>query len=115
MNSIDTIEGIVREIIDRSFEDLESDARDDSDYIRNIKTVLTAVETFFKNNVEITTTPDSVIRQILYDYAKEKWMDYKLNGQDDRKKLTNEMGHSNNREYLNFYFDYIYDRGVYPL
>jgi len=114
MNCIDAIEGIIKRIIDRTNENLVSDRLDDTEYIRNIKAVIAAAETFFGENREVANNPEVVVR-ILYDYAKDKWMSHHAKLQDKNKSTTDETDDLFDLEYLYYYYDYIYDRGVYPL
>lgn len=115
MNTIDAIEGIVKTIIDQSFNDFISDRRDDSDYTRNVKTVLNALDTFFQKNIEVATTPVAILKEVIYKYAKEKWIKFRTDGEFFQEESPNDSDKLNDIEYLNYYYDYIYDRGVYPL
>jgi len=114
MNCIDAIEGIIKRIIDRTLEDLFSDRLDDTEYIRNIKTVIFAAEAFMRENKEIFNNPE-IVKRILYDYAKDKWMNHRVKPQHKNKTTTYKADNLFDLEYLYYYYDYIYDRGVYPL
>lgn len=114
MNCIDAIEGIIKRIIDHTLEDLISDRLDDTEYIRNIKTVIVAAEAFIQENKEGFHSPE-VVKRVLYSYAKDKWMNHRILPQSKNKTTTNEVDNLLDREYLYYYYDYIYDRGVSPL
>ena len=114
MNCIDAIEGIIKCIVDRTLEDLAADMLDDTEYIRMTKTAIIAVLAFLDDNKEVSDNPD-VIRQVLYDYAKEKWINQCADIHEKNKPTTTDGEDSMvDREYLDYYYDYIYDRGVYP-
>ncbi len=113
MNCIDAIEGTVKQIIDQTYENLVIDRMDDTEYIRNIKVAIEAVDSFISKNRELSTHPE-VIKKVLYDYAKEKWMAYRSKKEDTSKTAGNEGAESMDSEYFFYYYDYIYDRGVQP-
>jgi plasmid maintenance system antidote protein VapI len=113
MNCIDAIEGTVKRIIDQTYENLALDRMDDTEYIRNIKVAIEAVDSFINENREVTTHPE-VIKKVLYDYAKEKWMVYRSKCKDTNKATINENDDLMDSEYFYYYYDYIYDRGVQP-
>ncbi len=115
MNAIDTIEGILKTIIDQSFDDFISDRRDDSDYTRNVKTVLNALEVFLQKNIEFATTTAPTIKGVIYKYAKEKWIAFRSEGVLSKESYRDDSDNLNDIEYLSYYYDYVYDRGVYPL
>ena len=115
VNAIDTIEGILKTIIDQSFDDFISDRRDDSDYTRNVKTVLNALEVFLQKNIEFATTPAPTIKGVIYKYAKEKWIALRSEGVLSKENSRDDSDNLNDIEYLSYYYDYVYDHGVYPL
>lgn len=113
MNCIDAVEGTVKKIVDHTYEDLVSDRMDDTEYIRNIKVVIEAVDTFINENREIANHPE-VIKKILYDYAKEKWMTHRTQLRNKNKNIIQEEDGPMDFDYFYYYYDYIYDRGVQP-
>jgi hypothetical protein len=73
MNCIDAIEGMAKALLDK-FLDVSSEYRmDASEYIRNVKAVIDTVILFVKNNPAVSETPE-LIRDVLYDFAKAKWL-----------------------------------------
>ena len=112
MNCIDAIEGMVKKIIDCTYEDLCSDFLDDTEYIRNTKTAIVAVETFTHENKEITPLPD-VLKNVLYEYAKGKWIAYHLEIENDKTTAGPDESPID-FDYFNYYYDYIYEHGVQP-
>ena len=73
MNCIDAVEGMAKALLGK-FQDVSTEYRlDDSEYIRNVKAVIDTVILFVKNNPEVSETPE-LIREVLYDYAKMRWL-----------------------------------------
>ncbi len=114
MNCIDAIEGIVKTIVDCTLEDLASDNLDDTLFIHSVKTTITATLTFLSKNIEVSDNPD-LVKRIIYDYAKEKWITHWIACEKrDHQMIEDGNIKSVDRAYLDYYYDYIYDRGVYP-
>lgn len=109
MNNIDAVEGLTKAMLDK-FLDVSSEYRMDvSEYIRNVKAVIDTVVGFITNNPEITETPD-LIRDVLYDFAKVRWLDRLENTVDSDL----EAGIKPDMEYYSYCYDYIYTHGNYP-
>ena len=89
MNCIDAIEGMAKALLEK-FLDVSMEYRMDvSEYIRNVKTVIDTVILFVKNNPEVSETPE-LIRDVLYDYAKNLWLDrFKKSVDSDPKADAN--------------------------
>ncbi len=105
MNCIDAIEGSHKCIID-SFHNMFIEERlDDTEYIRNIKTLINGTDVFIKENQEIITG-QKIVQQVLYRYAKKIWVN---NLSHIRKKQSSE-----HIDYYDYYYDYIYANGTYP-
>jgi hypothetical protein len=112
MNIIDAIEGSARYIIDILRLRLNDGELDDTEYIKNVQTVIDAQTRFVSDNNEIACDP-KVLKEILYIYSKELWLEV-----IERRNISAPIGEQgetiNNREYLQYYYDYIYTHGVYP-
>ena len=113
MNCIDAIEGTLKQIIDHMFENFISDQMDDTEYIRNIKVVIEAVNSFIIENREIASHPE-VIKKILYEYARDKWIDHQHDSQLKCRATGQDTGSPIDFDYFCYYYDHIYDRGVQP-
>ena len=112
MNCIDAVEGTVKSIINGLFQLFVESGLDDTEYIRSVKRVLDSTDTFLQNNKEIAGNPKT-LKDVLYGYAKDLWLKQLINqtkANDDGKEEVFEK-----MEYLDYYFDYIYSRGTYPL
>jgi len=107
MNCIDAVEGTVKGIIDQFYSDYVENYPDDSEFIRQIKSVIEATEKFVKQNRELLSDPEMLSR-ILYDYAKKRWME-----NIERDPQSDENG-SGDVGYHDYYFDYLYTHGGYP-
>lgn len=114
MNHRNIIEGVTKRILDQIFVDLSLDRLDDTEYIRDVKAVILGAQDFIQENSGLFDSLE-VAHQALYDYAKEKWMDYRIKCQTENKESTAGTDDLFDPEYLYYYYDYIYDRGVYPL
>jgi len=106
MAGIDAVEGTVKSIIDRFFAVYIEDRLDDTEFIKNVKSIIEATEIFVKQNGELLSEP-AVLTGTLYEYAKSKWM---TNFIKDRPL----EGESSEDGYYDYYFDYIFKSGVYP-
>ena len=109
MNCIDAVEGMAKALLGK-FLDVSTEYRlDDSEYIRNVKAVIDTVILFVKNNPEVSETPE-LIREVLYDYAKTKWL--------ARLEKTVDSDHeacaTRDLEYQAYCYDYLYANGNYP-
>lgn len=111
MNCIDAVEGTVKSIINGLFQLFVESGFDDTEYIRSIKRVMDSTDTFLQNNKEIAGNPKT-LKNVLYEYAKDLWLKYMANktkSGDDKEQVSEKM------EYYEYYFDYIYCHGTYPL
>ncbi len=107
MNCIDAIEGTAKGIIDRFYDIYLEDHQDDTEFIRDIKSVIEATEQFVKKNQELISDP-GMLKKILYDYAKKKWMENLERPPESQDTDADGFG------YYDYYFDYIFDHGAYP-
>jgi len=109
MNCIDAVEGMAKALLGK-FLDVSMEYRtDDSEYIRNVKAVIDAVSLFVKNNPEVSDKPD-LIRDVLYDYAKMRWLS-RLEKSVDSDQEAVAM---RDVEYQAYCYDYLYAHGNYP-
>lgn len=112
MNCIDAVEGTVKSIINGLFQlFIESDL-DDTEYIRYVKRVMDSTNIFLQDNKEIAGIPET-LKNVLYGYARDLWLKHLANktktDDDDKEQVLEKM------EYYEYYFDYIYSHGTYPL
>jgi len=109
MNCIDAVEGMAKALLGK-FMDVSTEYRlDDSEYIRSVKVVIDAVILFVKNNPEVSETPE-LIREVLYDYAKTRWLARLEKAVDS----DHEAGATRDLEYQAYCYDYLYAHGNYP-
>jgi len=64
-------------------------------------------------NKELSNHPE-VIKKVLYDYAKAKWITHRTDIQGKKDAAIQDEDGSMDFDYFYFYYDYIYDRGVQP-
>ena len=109
MNCIDAVEGMAKALLGK-FLDVSTEYRlDVSEYIRNVKAVIDTVILFVKNNPEVSETPE-LIRDILYDFAKARWLSRLEKAVDSEE----EAGAVPDLEYQAYCYDYLYAHGNYP-
>lgn len=114
MNCIDAIEGSAKNIIIKLHGVFIDDNLDDTEYIRNIKAVLNGISEFVRSNKEIISD-FKILEQVLYEFSRELWLS-ELEKRSGQEPDTGEaaIAGSENKEYLEYYFDYIYAHGTYP-
>lgn len=112
MKCIDAIEGTVQCIIKEMYTVYTRNSADDSEYIYNVKTIIDATDQYVRSHPEFIDNPD-ILKQVLYVYARSLW----LMGQQPATQVQETKAYSmdsETEEYQTYYFDYIYNRGVYP-
>ncbi len=93
------------------------DRLDDTEHIRNIKTVLSGIDEHCKAQEKVAISIEcQSLKQRLYRFSKSLWMEkIRADRQEDRKKEgAHEEEDSEEEDYFDYYFDYIYNHGVYP-
>lgn len=109
MNCIDAIEGSAKALLGK-FLDVSTEYRqDESEYIRNVKTVIDGVAQFVEGNSEICEKPE-LVRGVLYDFAKAQWLAWLEKTVDPDQ----ETGAKSRLEYQAYCYDYVYAHGNYP-
>jgi hypothetical protein len=111
MKCIDTIEGMVKSILSRMHAMSVENRLDDSEYIRNAKTIIEATDLYVLNNPELVEDPQ-LLKQVLYIHSRNLW----LTGQAPAgpEATRNETIDYDAEEYQTYYYDYVYSRGLYP-
>ena len=104
MQSIDAIEGTVKFILENLHRQAGESGWDDTEYIASVKTVMEAVDRFIEENQEIINEP-RLLHDVLYGHAKNLWLST-LNESDPQAQPD--------EAYSEYYFDYIYQHGIYP-
>jgi hypothetical protein len=113
MQSIDdTIEGLTKAVIQKMFDDFIQNTLDDSEYIRNIKSVIQATDSFLKSHKGLVNVPESFGLE-LYRFAQSLWLQHHSHTCPPPKdEVQNEMEEDS---YYEYYFDYLYQYGKYPM
>jgi hypothetical protein len=114
MNCIDAIEGSFKCLIHRFHQAYLDESLDDTVYIRNIRSVLEGLDDFIRRNRELQLVDEKILRNILYGYAREIWL---KSIQESTSRDSHSSGKSagvDPNEYHLYYFDYIYQNGMYP-
>jgi hypothetical protein len=84
---------------------------DDSEYIRNAKTIIDATERYLDDNPEVVQDPQ-LLKQVLYVHSRNLWL---MNQSPGTAKMPETIDIDNDsQEYQTYYFDYVYNHSVYP-
>jgi glycine cleavage system H lipoate-binding protein len=109
MNCIDAVEGTAKATLDRFLESAIEFRLDVSEYIQDVKSVIAGVQRFVENNPEVSERPE-LIRDVLYNYAKELWLAHLEASTDPGSEPAPIL----DREYQEYCYDYVFDHGSYP-
>jgi hypothetical protein len=114
MKCIDAIEGTVKSIIKELYAVyIQNSANaDDSEYIGNIKSVINATDQYVRTHPEFIEDPQ-ILKQVLFEYSRDLWLAGNVPETTIAESATG-LKDSGNDEYQTYYYDYIYNRGVYP-
>ena len=112
MKCIDAIEGTAKYIISRFHQLFIDEGLDDTEYIRNIKAIIDGIDMFVQDNKEIITET-KMLKHVLYSFSKELWLT-NLKKYTENVTSHDEDDSFENNGYYDYYFDYIYNNGVYP-
>jgi hypothetical protein len=111
MKCIDAVEGTVKSILNRMHLVRTEDNIDDTEYVRNVKAIIEGTHQFCRENPELVEDP-SLLVNVLYTFSRNLWLQSlqaSLEQPDKMKDIALE-----NEEYQTYYFDYLYNRGMYP-
>lgn len=112
MKCIDAIEGTVKSILHQVHAASIEDNLDDSEYVRNVKVVIEATDRFIRSNPELVENPQ-LLNDVLYRYSRDLWLMDLRGVKQETAGQTQEAG-SESEEYQTYYYDYLYQRGIYP-
>jgi len=114
MNCIDAIEGSFKCLINRFHQAYLDESRDDTLYIRNVRSVIEGLDDFIQRNKELQLIDPKILRSVIYAYARDKWLKSvrDLTGRENPPAAKPDNSESD--EYYRYYFDYIYHHGMYP-
>ena len=112
MKCIDAIEGTAKCILKRLHATHRQACSDDSEYVHQVKTVIDAAGEYVKSNPEMVQDPE-ILKQVLYVYSRNLWLMDRHSGKVPPPS-KDDIGSLENDEYQTYYYDYLYDRGVYP-
>lgn len=114
LTAAEAAEEMARDILVHIHQRFVADIQDDTEYIRNVKSVLAAVDRFHGAHGGVIEDPAD-LKQRLYRFSKKLWLDYVQRVQDDDPLAKGEeIDDSIDDGYNDYYYDYIYNHGVYP-
>ncbi len=112
MKCIDAVEGTVKCILDSLHAAHLQVFCDDSEYIYQVKTVIDATGTYVAQNPELIQDP-AILKQVLYTYSRNLWLKEQRSGEVSQDAHPNGST-TDTDDYQTYYYDYVYERGVYP-
>ena len=112
MKCIDIMEGTVKSILERLYQLVVTDNLDDSEYVRNVKAVIEAVDLFLQKNPELIDDP-ALLKKVLYVHSRNLWL-FGNQQEDPSSAKPVEILSEEQEEYQTYYFDYLYNRGLFP-
>lgn len=113
MNCIDAIEGTLKSVIRHLFRLYRDNQVEDTDYAREVKTVIEATCQFLKENKEIIEN-HQILESILYQYAKQLWLKHILSSRRTDNTPSARQQREDEKDYFDYFFDYIYNNETYP-
>ena len=114
MKCIDAIEGTTKYIISEFHQLYIKEGLDDTEYIRNIKAIINGIDMFIQDNKEIISEA-KMLKQVLYSFSKKLWLANVEKSYTGNVTSHDENDGSKNNGYYDYYFDFIYNHGDYPL
>jgi hypothetical protein len=114
MNCVDLVEKVIESIITKLHEVFINESLDDSEYIRNVKAVLDGTSEYVQANKETLENLEN-LQQKLYDFSKRLWLsELKKRLQQESESADPPENGTENDDYYEYYFDYIYAHDNYP-
>ena len=114
MKCIDAIEGTVKNILNQMHATCVDQCLDDSEYVRTAKAIIEGTRIFITQNPEIVEDPQLVV-DVLYAYSRDLWLTAQQPSGPAPTAKSEAAVEDENMEYQTYYYDYLYQRGVYPL
>ena len=112
MKCIDAVEGAVKCILKQMHVAHKHACSDDSEYIHQVKTVIDAASNYVQQFPEFIHDP-TLLEQVLYIYSRNLWlMGQQSDGMPPDAHFEGSVSETD--DYQTYYYDYLYDRGVYP-
>ncbi|MBU2488920.1 MAG: hypothetical protein KKA60_05980 [Proteobacteria bacterium] len=113
MKCIDGIEGVVRCVLDGFKLRYAEGSDDDSEFAANVKTTIENACRFLDENKEIGVS-GQLLRQVLFDESQKWWLERAGRLQKKDAEEDGSLPFQTDEEYNEFYFNSLYNRGVYP-
>lgn len=112
---IEAIEGTAMSVLKSLHEIFLSDRQDDTEYIRNVRAVMDAIRRYAQEDDTVLSDPEPV-KLKLYRFAKTLWLENLKRdvGDGPNRAIETAANDRENEDYYDYYFDYIYNHGVYP-
>ncbi len=112
MKCIDAVEGTVKCILKQMHAAHKDAYTDDSEYVQQVRTIIEATGQHVAQNPEYIQDPN-ILKQVLYVYSRNLWL---MEQQTGEMPPDPQFGGATSEtdDYQTYYYDYLYERGVYP-
>ncbi len=111
MECIELIEGTAKNILERIHCVSAEGNLDDTEHIRNIKSVIEGAEAYIRSDRKFSQD-SSRLKENLYRFARDLWLKH---AEQTRKKFSEgEDAAQQDEGYAEYYYDHIYHEGNYP-
>lgn len=111
MKCIDAIEGTVKSILHQWHGLCVEHRLEDSEYVRNVKSVIDGTSHFLDENPEVVENKQLLI-DVLYAYSRDLWLS--CHQSPDDATINTAPPNAETEEYRTYFYDYLYHRGIYP-
>ena len=112
MNVIDAVEGTVKSILNQWHNLCVENQLEDSEYVRNVKSVIEGARQFLTENPELVDDP-KLLTEVLYAFSRDLWLSCQA-GPDAQTGEKNPPPDEETLAYRTYFYDFLYNRGVYP-
>ena len=113
MNCIDAVEGVVKDIIRNVHQAYLTEGMEDTEYIRNVKTIIEGADRFIHDNKELVSDPD-LLGKVLREFARELWLESGRTPPAEEEAEEEGKDSPFDADYYTYCFDHIYNHGIYP-
>jgi hypothetical protein len=107
MKCIDAIEGVIISVLKEFFSEY-CPSKDDSEFALNVKIIIKAVDRFVREHREIIGDSE-ILRKILFEFSRDLWIEEML-----KRHNPEEADLEKEKEYYTYYFNHLYNQGIYP-
>ena len=112
MNCIVAVEGTVKSILHQWHQLCVENRLEDSEYARNVKSVIEGTRLYLEANPEVVDDP-KLLTDVLYAYSRDLWLSCQFAPEDQASGKTASPDQET-LAYRTYFYDFLYNRGIYP-